>query len=455
MIRIPPRLDADLVERSIENYRALVRIPTVSHIDGEGTDWAPFALFGSEIAARYPALHGELSREVVQDWALLYHWRGTTQGPAAVLMAHYDVVPADDDGWRVPPFAAEIVDVDGEPSLVARGSIDDKASLTGILEAVEHAVTEGFRPRHDVYVALTHNEEVLGDGTPAIVELLRSRGIRPRLVIDEGGIVGESILGPIDADVICIGVSEKGTGTLRLSLSAPGGHSAVPPVEEATVTLSRAVVAIHEQTITPLLSDVNRRLIQTLGPHAPGPVSDAARLLAAGDEDAAIEAFAGASLNARAMVHTIPVVTMMSAGMTANAIPERAGATVSLRIAPGDSPDRVVESIRRIVSDHGIAVDVVELRDASPVSPSDGPEWDLIVRHIRSTYGDDVVIVPYVNNGGTDSRNYTGISDNVYRFSPYRMSLAERESLHAVDERLALSSFIEGLQFYTTFVRDL
>jgi carboxypeptidase PM20D1 len=450
-----PALDSAYVDRAIEDYRALVRIPTVSRLRDEGTDWEPFRQFREDIARRYPSLHQNLGLEVVSGHALLFHWRGKGDGQPAVVMAHYDVVPADDEGWTVPPFAAEIVDIDGEPNLVARGSIDDKASLAGILAAVERAVSEGFQPGSDVYLAFTHNEEVLGDGTPGIVGLLAERGIRPRLVIDEGGIVGASILGPMDADVICIGVSEKGTGTLRLSLSAPGGHSAVPPLEEATVRLSRAIVAIHDRGIAPFLSDVNRRLIRALGPHAPGHVAEAARLLGAGDEAGAIASFAEASLNARAMVHTIPVTTVVSAGMTANAIPERASALVSLRVAPGHSSAEVVERVRAVVDDDGIDIEVIELKDASPVSPSEGPEWDLIVRHIRSTYGDDVLVVPYVNNGGTDSRNYTGISDNVYRFSPYRMSLAQRESLHAIDERLSISSFVEGLTFYTSFVREL
>lgn len=449
-------LDPAFIDRAVEDYRALVRIPTVSRLRDEGTDWEPFVRFRAELAARFPAIHRELSLEIVRDHALLFRWRGVDDLAPSVLMAHYDVVPADDaEGWSVPPFAAEILDIDGEPNLVARGSIDDKASLVGILSAVESAVAGGFRPRSDVYVALTHNEEVLGDGTPGIVDLLSSRGIRPRLVIDEGGIVGESILGPMDAEVVCIGVSEKGTGTLRLTLDAPGGHAAVPPVEESTVRLARAIVAIHDEGIVPLLSDVNRRLIRTLGPRAPGPVADAARLIDEGEDAAGMAEFSKASENARAMVHTIPVVTVVQAGTIANAVPERAAALVNLRIAPGHTGDEIVARIRALVADDEIAIEVVELKDASPVSPSDGEEWDLIVRHIRSTYGQDVLVVPYVNNGGTDSRNYAGISDGVYRFSPYRMSLAQRESLHAIDERLSLSSFVEGLVFYSSFVRDL
>jgi carboxypeptidase PM20D1 len=145
---------------------------------------------------------------------------------------------------------------------------------------------------------------------------------------------------------------------------------------------------------------------------------------------------------------------MLAAGHSSNAIPERATATVNIRVSPGHPVTELIEWITVLVDDPGIEVEVVEARDASPVSPATGPAWDRLAKHVRAVYG-DVLVVPYVNNGGTDSRNYTGISDFVYRFNPVDMTLAERGTLHAVDERLRISSFVEALEFYRGFVADL
>lgn len=112
-----PPLEPDFVDQAIENYRALVRIPTISRLGDRGTNWAPFEQFREDIAARYPQLHGSLSLEIVREHAMLFRWRGMTDTEPTVLMAHYDVVPVEDESaWTVPPFAADIVDVDGEPT---------------------------------------------------------------------------------------------------------------------------------------------------------------------------------------------------------------------------------------------------------------------------------------------------------------------------------------------------
>jgi carboxypeptidase PM20D1 len=45
-----------------------------------------------------------------------------------------------------------------------------------------------------VYLSFGHNEETAGGGARAIVALLRGRGIRPGLVIDEGGAVVDGVV---------------------------------------------------------------------------------------------------------------------------------------------------------------------------------------------------------------------------------------------------------------------
>jgi carboxypeptidase PM20D1 len=416
-------------------------------------DWAPFERFRADLTTAYPVLSEALEPIGTNTRSLLLRWAGRGLAEPTVLMAHYDVV-AVGGTWTTDPFGA-VMEGEGDDAVIrARGVIDDKASLVGILESVEALAAAGFQPQGDIYFAFSHNEEVLGDGTPDIVRVLESLGVRPRIVLDEGGIVGETIFPGAVGDPIQVGVSEKGTATVEVRCTAPGGHASVPPLRASTVDLAEAVVRIHAAGETPFLNDVTRRLILDIGRGADGPLAEAAEALAAGDEERAIERFSAVSPDSRAMVHSSAVVTVLSAGHTVNAVPEEAVATVNLRISVGDTVDDAVARLRAALGDIDAELVVIEGGEPSPVSPSEGREWDLLLDAIRHTYG-QVLVSPYVNNGGTDSRNYTGICDTVYRFSPCHMTRAERSSIHAIDEHLRVSSFLEGCRFYLHLIAGL
>lgn len=175
-------------QAALERFRELLRIPTVSHADESHIDVAAFDRFIETVERLYPAVHRALEREIVAGHSLLYRWRGTDAGAEQpiVLMAHLDVVPVVADEWNHDPFGAELVGERAEAEIHARGAIDDKGSLVAILESVEQLVTEGRAPASDLYLAFGHNEETAGDGARAIVAILRERGVRPGLVLDEG-----------------------------------------------------------------------------------------------------------------------------------------------------------------------------------------------------------------------------------------------------------------------------
>lgn len=442
---------------AVDRYQRIVRLATISRPDENEVEWIVFEEFGRLLPELYPATIGRLERIPTATRSQLYRWAGTDGTQSVVLMAHYDVVGVG-GAWANPPFSGTIVGHGPDAVIFGRGVIDDKASFVGILEAVEALCRAGFTPHDDIYLAFSHNEEVLGDGTPDIVDILERRGIRPRLVLDEGGIIGESIFPGSRRPTAQVGVSEKGTATVRMICTAQGGHASVPPVQTSTARLARAIVAIDDAPGTPFLSEVTRRLILDIGTGADGALGQAAALISSDDADsgdaAVIAAFSRVSADARAMVHSSAVVTMLAAGHTVNAVPERATATVNLRIAVGDTVDAAVRRLISQVDDPDIRIEVVEAGEPSPVSPSDGKEWESLVRATEETYG-DVLVSPYINNGGTDSRNYTRICDTVYRFSPCDMTLAERHTIHAIDEHLRVSSFTDGCDFYLRFIGRL
>ena len=105
-------------------------------------------------------------------------------------MAHYDVVPADEEKWEVPPFAGVIQD----GRLWGRGTLDTKATVNGILSAANYLIRKGFKPEQDIYFAFSGSEEINGEGAAQIVDYFVSHDIHPALVVDEGGAVVENVL---------------------------------------------------------------------------------------------------------------------------------------------------------------------------------------------------------------------------------------------------------------------
>src|SRR5690606_24191391 len=175
--------------------------------------------------------HATLEREKITELGILYRWPGATSEDPLILMAHYDVVPVDEtDPWSHPPFSGTIAD----GRVHGRGTLDDKGPLCVIIEAVENLLTAGHVPARDVYLSFGGNEETFGDAAAEIARVVQARGIRPWLVLDEGGAVVDAPLPFIDVPSAMVGVGEKGVMTVRLSARGAGGHASAPPAHTAT-----------------------------------------------------------------------------------------------------------------------------------------------------------------------------------------------------------------------------
>jgi carboxypeptidase PM20D1 len=449
---------------TIERLQALVRIPTIARpTSGPGPrpDRTVFETLIAELPRLYPLVHTHLDRERLghdpeggPGYSLLYRWRGSDPAGAqtpTMLMAHYDVVAATDDGWQHPPFAAELVDHEGEPVVWGRGAIDDKGALAAVFEAVERLLATGFTPRHDVLLLCGHDEEVAGTGAQAVASELRERGIRPALVLDEGGAIVRDAFPGLDEPFALIGVTEKGITTLRLRVQQLGGHAASPPPFAATERLARAILRLNAAPARARLDPTMRRMIRTLGARSRQPLS---ALFTRVDLTAPLilRALLRRGSEITALLRTTRAVTELRAGHAANALPELAEATVNLRIAPWSSVDEAVDEVRKAIADELVEIDVLQPSEPSPVSPAEGEAWDDIVASIHEVHP-NLLVSPYVMMQASDSRFMTGISDHVYRFTPFRLSADERACLHAKNERIRVSAFLEGVRSYEALLR--
>jgi carboxypeptidase PM20D1 len=439
---------------ALEHLRTLLRIPTVSRIDESLVDWPLFDQFIATLARLYPLVHSTLSLDVVDAHALLFHWAGRSAGDAVVLMAHYDVVAADDGAaWTHPPFAGVVTGTGADAIVWGRGTLDDKGAVTAIFEAVEGLLRTGFVPEHDIYLSFGHNEETAGSGAAGLVAELVRRDVHPRLVLDEGGAVVEHVFPGVRRPSAVVGVSEKGMANISLTVEQSGGHASTPPRMTATARLARALVRLNARQFPSSLTAPNAEMIRTIGAHST-PLLRFVFTRVDTFRRPIVALFTRLSDETNAMVRTTAAVTQLRASDSANALAERAVAVVNTRIAIDSSVAETMRHITRAVRDPLVLIEAATPSEPSPVSPSSGPAWQLIADAISAVYP-RAIVSPYVMLGASDARHFTAISSHVYRFTPFEMSTAERATLHAIDERMHVATFLSGIRFYRTLIERL
>ena len=55
----------------------------------------------------------------------------------------------------------------------------------------------------------------------------------------------------------------------------------------------------------------------------------------------------------------------------------------------------------------------------------------------------------------TDSRHFHRVWPRVYRFTPFRMTDAQRASIHGVDERIGVTDLHDGVAWYRRLIEQL
>lgn len=427
----------------------LVRIPTVSSYDETAFDEAVFEAFRAELRALYPRVHATCGLRRVGHTGMLFCWRGKSSAEPVVLMAHYDVVPADASGWQHPPFCGEVFD--GE--LWGRGTLDTKITLVGILEAAERLIGEGFVPEHDVYFSFSGDEEVNGPSAPAIVEQLKADGVCPAMVLDEGGAVVDGVFPGVKRPIAVVGIGEKGFMNVELTARAGGGHASTPVVPSAVGQLCRAVARCEAHPFRAHLTQPVRALLQNVGRYAPfGLRLVLANLWLFGPLLPLLAGRLGGELGA--MMRTTMAFTTLHGSPQINVLPAGAKAGINVRLINLDTPQSAEQHIRRAVRNRNIEVRVTHAQSASPYASASGAHWDALMRAVGDTWRGSI-LSPYLMLACSDSRHFSAICRDVYKFSAMALSKEQRALIHNNNERIPVSEIVRTVEFFTRLEQTL
>ena len=391
---------------------------------------------------------------------------GTGAGPgiaaregALLLHGHLDVVPADPAAWSVHPFSGEIRD----GVLWGRGAVDMKNADAVLLAVVSQWARDRVRPRRDVVLAFTADEEDTAEfGARWLVER--------HAELFEGctEAVGESGAFTFHAGpgqrLYPIASAERGTAWLRLTARGRAGHGAKPNPENAVTRLSAAMARIGTYRwpvrLIPTVQAAVEALAAAAGRSLPQGGQEAlpqggqgalpqGGFGGMGAEDLLAYLGPGAALVA-GTIRNSANPTMLAAGYKVNVIPDQAVGYVDGRVLPG------FEEEFRLALDE-LTGPEVSWEYAHREIPLEAPlGTPLMASMTEALLAEDPggTIVPYCMSGGTDAKHFARLGMTCYGFTP--LVLPEGYDyyamFHGTDERIPLSALESAVRIMDRFL---
>lgn len=435
-----PYLDAGFIpdeKRYAESLSEFIKFKTIS--DKRFFDKKEFDKFREYIIGRYPLVFekGELS---CFDGGIMVKLEGRKHDAPLVLMSHYDVVP-ENGKWTKDAFSGEITD----ETVWGRGAVDTKGSLCAIFESAEGLLSEGFELRQDLYILSSSKEEIAGDDVVDMVKWFKEKGVKPCLVIDEGGGIVDPPVPGVQGKFAMIGMVERSSA--RLVLEAVSGKNGTGMEQLSRFILEMSGRKLGFRDFTP----ENRAMFEAMRPNMNAPM----RFI-----------FSNLWLFKGLLIKLLPKVNKAAAGLFGATaafsppkdeevldIPSNAARMVA-RLSSNyyNKIDDIISEFTQIAEAKGLKVTVLSKRETPPPEPLNSDGFSFTADAIRTVF-EGVTPSPFSVLGGTDARHFIGTADSVIRFAPIYMNKQQFGSFHNTDENLNISSLTGAVRFYREILK--
>jgi acetylornithine deacetylase/succinyl-diaminopimelate desuccinylase-like protein len=383
--------------------------------------------------------------------AVIVRWRaaGPTTRKPILLMGHMDVVEAKLEDSTTDPF--KMVEKDGY--YYGRGTIDMKDGVTAITQAMINLRAAGFKPKRDIVVLFTGDEETNGIGAKkGATEWLDLLGHPEYGLNADGGGCGFNVDG---SPAGCgMQTAEKTFAGYTFTVRNRGGHSSKPRKDNAIYSLAHALDKLEAYRFTPKLNETTRAYFTAKAAMDKTPLGDAERRWLANPNDGQAADFIEASESEVGLTRTRCVPTRLFGGHADNALPQLATAMVNCRIFPGEDPNAVKAELEKLVNDPTVVVtrnddNVASL--ASPLRPDVTAAFTSVVHALHP----GMPIFPEMSTGASDARPFRVIGAPIYGANGAWVQVPTDFRAHGKDERIPIQSLYDNVVHWQLMLQNL
>jgi acetylornithine deacetylase/succinyl-diaminopimelate desuccinylase-like protein len=442
--------DADAANKLARDiYKQLIEINTTDSVGS--TTVAAEAMAQRLRDAGYPASDVQVMGPNSRKGNLVARLRGTGARKPMLLICHLDVVEARREDWSMDPF--QFIEKDGY--FYGRGSGDIKDGDAILMATMIRLKQEDFRPDRDIILALTADEE---GGTSNGVEWLIQNH---RDLIDAAFILNPDA-GDFELDkgkklLVGIQAAEKLYQDYDVKVTNPGGHSSLPGSENAIYELAEALTRLEHYQFPFELSGVTREYFKREADIVGGVTgADMNAILQTPPDRAAVLRLSQSPFyNAR--MRTTCVATKLEGGHANNALPGMARANINCRILPGHTPNEVQATLEKVIADSKVSVSQIAAPGGGPRSnplSTLQPEVMQAVEKVANEMWPGVPVVPVLDAGASDGAISRAAGYTTYGIPGVFMDVDDDRS-HGRDERIRVTSFYSGVDFYYRLIKTL
>ena len=382
--------------------------------------------------------------------ALVVRWRaaGKAKAKPIMLMGHMDVVEAKREDSTTDPF--KLTEKDGY--YYGRGTIDMKDGIVAITQAIIDMKAAGFKPKRDIIVFFTGDEETNGIGADrGATDWKDKLNVEFGLNADGGG-------GGFFADGRPAGflmqTAEKTFAGYTLTVRNRGGHSSKPRSDNAIYSLSHALEKIETHRFEPVLSETTRAYFSERQKQEQGALGDAMRAWLANPNDGKAADVIEADESEVGLTRTRCVPTRLFAGHADNALPQLATAMINCRIFPGIDPNQVQKDLAAIVADPTVVVTRNDDYVASLSSPLRADVSAAFEKAIHSLHP-GVPISPEMSTGASDARPFRVAGIPIYGVNGAWIRVPVDFRAHGKDERLPIKALDDNVMHWKILLGEL